>query len=967
MKADKLLILLFVVLMQLSAKAQHEADIWYFGDFAGMDFRSGNPVALTNSAMSQAEGCASISDKEGNLLFYTNGITVWNKNHSVMQNGTGLMGHPSSTQSGVIVPKPGSNSLYYIFTVPAEIGTDGLRYSVVDMSLDNGLGAITNEKNVFLISPTEEKVTAVKHKNGVDVWVATHLWNSSDFYVYLITKDGIQEPVLSSTGTFHEGNFLDTHGYMKFSPDGKKLAIIVRMIDSFELFDFNNETGTISNPVTFPPYPGFLYGVEFSPDNSVLYISEYLAGSYIFQFDLSSSDPETIINSKKTIGTVSNIHLGALQLAPDSKIYVSKHDNLIGDNYLGVINSPNEVGMDCNFVEDGFYLAGKKCLFGLPDFIQSYFAADFTYEPDCFGDSTWFNLEYSGSIDSVRWDFGDPASGGDNFSNQENPFHIFSSPGTFLVQVIIYTGGSEYPIEKEVVIFPSPVVDLGNDTSLCSQNGLLLKAGSGFDTYLWQDGSTDSVYLADTSGIYWVQVTNACGMASDTIRVTFGASFDIDLGPDTSFCYGQSVLLSPGGRFYSYYWQDGSTDSVLLAGNTGFYWVQVTDSAGCTATDSIYIDAYMEFSFSLGPDTMAICEGDYVILKGPAGYSSYKWQDGSDYPDFIADTAGIYWLEVSEENGCAARDSVLLMVNIIPDDFLGNDTVMCEGGTFTIHAPPDYEKYLWQDGSTDSVFTAYQTGDYWVYVEDSIGCSGTDTISLSLFEPPQLSQSGDTLMCPGDTLILSPGEGMLYYKWNTGSTDSAIWVTEEGDYWVEIGTQCGIFTDSIWVELYSNPDFSLGADTNICGDEKIILSAGGGYLSYLWSDGSQDSILTVYEPGTYWVDINDGRCMLSDTVKVDECNLLWIPNVFTPNNDGYNDYFYAVGENVTKFKMVIFNRWGVIMATLNSIEEKWDGRYKGTLCADGVYYYEAVYEEIGRDLYPVQRKVHGSVTLISEK
>lgn len=222
-------------------------------------------------------------------------------------------------------------------------------------------------------------------------------------------------------------------------------------------------------------------------------------------------------------------------------------------------------------------------------------------------------------------------------------------------------------------------------------------------------------------------------------------------------------------------------------------------------------------------------------------------------------------------------------------------------------------------------------------------------------------------MCPGDTLILSPGEGMLYYKWNTGSTDSAIWVTEEGDYWVEIGTQCGIFTDSIWVELYSNPDFSLGADTNICGDEKIILSAGGGYLSYLWSDGSQDSILTVYEPGTYWVDINDGRCMLSDTVKVDECNLLWIPNVFTPNNDGYNDYFYAVGENVTKFKMVIFNRWGVIMATLNSIEEKWDGRYKGTLCADGVYYYEAVYEEIGRDLYPVQRKVHGSVTLISEK
>ncbi|HDO27749.1 MAG TPA: T9SS type B sorting domain-containing protein, partial [Bacteroidetes bacterium] len=474
------------------------------------------------------------------------------------------------------------------------------------------------------------------------------------------------------------------------------------------------------------------------------------------------------------------------------------------------------------------------------------------------------------------------------------------------------------------------------------------------------------VNFGGVSGFISVSLQNSCSLnSSDSLYVNISENINLDLGPDTSFCYGQSVLLSPGGGFYSYYWQDGSTDSVLLAGNTGYYWVQVTDSAGCTATDSVYIEAYMEFSFSLGPDTSRICEGDYLILHGPGGYASYTWQDGSGYPDLIADTSGIYWLEVTAENGCAARDSMLLIVNRIPVNFLGNDTVLCEGGSFSIHAPPVYDKYIWQDGSSDSVFIARQAGDYWVYVEDSIGCSGVDTISLSLFEPPQLSRSGDTLVCPGDSLRLTPGEGMLYYKWNTGSTDSAITVTEEGDYWVEMGTNCGTFTDSILVDLYSDPDFSPGPDTNICGDETIRLSAGPGFRSYLWGDGSTDSVLTVHEPGIYPVVIDDGRCLLSGSVKVDKCNLLWIPNVFTPNNDGYNDYFYAVGENVIKFEMVIYNRWGVKMATLNNIEQKWDGRYNGVLCTDGVYYYEAVYEEVGRDTFPVKRQVHGSVTLIS--
>ncbi len=507
-------------------------------------------------------------------------------------------------------------------------------------------------------------------------------------------------------------------------------------------------------------------------------------------------------------------------------------------------------------------------------------------------------------------------------------------------------------------------LSLGNDTLVCGGQPFFIYAGSGYDNYLWQDGSTDSVFLAEQTGDYWVRVENSCGFAYDTIHIDFSASFDIDLGADTSFCYGHTILLSPGSEYYAYYWQDGSADSLMLAGLSGYYWVQVTDSLGCTAIDSVYIEAYMDFGFSIGPDTSVICDGDYLFLHGPNGYQSYEWQDGSDYPDFVADTAGIYWLEITDENLCAARDSMLLIVNKIPDDFLGNDTVMCDGDYYPIHAPAFYDKYVWQDGSSDSVFIAWQTGDYWVYVEDSIGCSGIDTITLSLFQPPQLNHSNDTSICPSESIILSPGTGWPSYLWNTGSTDSAILVSKKGQYWVETGTQCGMFTDSVYVDIYFNPNFTLGADTNICEDETTKLTPGSDFYSYLWNDGSTESILIVQEEGIYWVEASDGRCFLSDSIIVASCSLLWIPNVFTPNSDGYNDEFYAVGAYVIDFEMVIFNRWGQIMKTLNNIEEKWDGRYNGKACADGVYYYVASYTEIGRSSISLTKEVRGAVTLI---
>lgn len=176
-------ILYCFLLFQYICSAQGEANIWYFGDHAGLDFNSGSPVALTNGQLNTLEGCASISNSAGQLLFYTDGVTIYNRNHIVMPNGTGLMGHLSTTQSATIVLLPGSTNLYYIFTLDYELHPNGFRYSVVDMNLDGGNGAVVNsQKNILIFTPSTEKLAIVKHSNNIDFWIITHGWNNNSFY-----------------------------------------------------------------------------------------------------------------------------------------------------------------------------------------------------------------------------------------------------------------------------------------------------------------------------------------------------------------------------------------------------------------------------------------------------------------------------------------------------------------------------------------------------------------------------------------------------------------------------------------------------------------------------------------------------------------------------------------------------------------------------------------------------------------
>ncbi|MCF0055148.1 gliding motility-associated C-terminal domain-containing protein [Dyadobacter sp. CY356] len=344
---------------EVRAQENKRANVWYFGYRAGIDFNSGKPVALDDSQMNQREGTASICDENGKLLLYTNGKQIWNNKHKVIDGANDLGGDDTSTQSAVIIPKPENPYIYYVFTTFIY-----LTCIIVDIRLNQGEGGIVSKNT--LMEHSTEKLVAVQHCNGQDFWLIAHEVGSNKFRSYLLNKNGIEKSYVTSVAGSYE---FSSVGNLMFSPSGSKLAAALWGKGIFELYNFDNSAGIISNPIVIK-HPDFLraYGVEFSPDENFLYVTETLkTANRIFQLDISVKNSVEIIKSKMTIGKTTESYFGALKLGPDNKIYVVKN----GLKSLGVINSPNNKGLSCDYVSDGFELSSPGGI-GLPNFVSTY-------------------------------------------------------------------------------------------------------------------------------------------------------------------------------------------------------------------------------------------------------------------------------------------------------------------------------------------------------------------------------------------------------------------------------------------------------------------------------------------------------------------------------------------------------------------------------------------------------------------
>ena len=527
MKPIALQKLIVLLCLSFSCFGQKESYNWYFGNQAGLSFSSSPVTVLTNGMLNSYESCSSISDINGNLLFYTDGITVWNRLHLTMANGNLLLGDSSSSQSGLIVKQPGNSSQYYIFSLDDWAGVDGLRYSVVNMSLAAGNGSVTS-KNVAVYTPSTEKITAARHCNGTDVWIITHEWNNDNFRAYLLTSSGLStSPVISSVGPVHNGQIYTTVGCLKASPSSKKLGMATYWNSiGIELYDFDNTTGTVSNPLQLSS-DNFAYGAEFSPDGSKFYGAFTDAGNQlILQWDLCAGNNSAILASEYTVGS---IYCGQMQRAPNGKIYVSTY----GQSSLSVINNPNAAGASCGFAAFSQPLGGATSKSGLPQLAFSRTPPPpFTYTASC-GQAGFTSPPAASSVSScamstftlmnLNWNFGDPNSGASNTSTLSNPSHTFTGPGPFSVQLVFnYSCGGGSDTLRQVVQLPgASAIAIAGKTNICHGGSTTLTA-SGASSYSWSTGSTNTsiVVSPPNTTTYTLSATSGSCTYAKTITVT---------------------------------------------------------------------------------------------------------------------------------------------------------------------------------------------------------------------------------------------------------------------------------------------------------------------------------------------------------------------------------------------------------------------------------------------------------------
>jgi len=528
--------LLILLISFSNALSQNETSKWYFGNNAGLDFMTNPPTILTNGSLITIEGCATISNGAGNLLFYTDGSTVYDQTHAAMANGTGLNGNSSSSQSAIIAKQPGSTNMYYIFTQTGPFGA-GAGYSIVDMSLAAGMGSVT-VKNMTLSTPCTEKLTSVKHCNGVDIWVIYHDWNSADFKSYLLTSAGLNTiAVISSAGTTHSvsSNFA---GCMKTSPNGKKLGLAIYGIGLFEMFDFDNASGLISNPLSLNTQSIIsAYGCEFSPDGTKFYGSRGVSNppGQLFQWDLCAGSPTAIAASLYTVITTNTTGIGAMQRASDGKIYGTRSQQSV----LIAINNPNMAGSACNYVELGQSIAPKTSYWSMPNFITSFDKTPigpFTQTLTCNTASFSLPSMVSGtgaacqgvtySLTNVLWGFGDPSSGSANSSTLTNPSHTFTSAGTYTAQLILYysCGGATDTLRQAFTISGiAPTLSVSGVFTICSGDRRIYTA-VGANSYSWNMGATSSTIsvtptLTSTYSVVGTTTNGCSGKKTFTVTV----------------------------------------------------------------------------------------------------------------------------------------------------------------------------------------------------------------------------------------------------------------------------------------------------------------------------------------------------------------------------------------------------------------------------------------------------------------
>ena len=369
-------LLFFCIAGLLSCNAFSQADAnWVFGNKAGLKFLDGETIPFKSSIYS-VESCASMSDKNGNLLFYTDGVTIWDSTHEVMDNGNEIYTNyldsfsiTSCTQGSLIIPVPDTDSLFYIFSLSPFVSDPGLVYSIVDMSMNDGRGKVILKANLLLAPDLSERLEAVKHANGRDWWLIGHQLNTNSFYEFLITDKNIIGPIFQEAGNTTLTS-IDQFGQISASLNGELLSL--GTYDTIEIFSFDRCSGMIILLNSFPAEFGRAYSLEFSKSKEYIYISNW--SKKLYQLKINPDDGNIIESNLLYEITTSNHDIGQLKMGTDEKIYIAIYydgatdtsTSLLNKN-LSVINFPDNYYLDSDFDTATISLGGESSFSGLPN------------------------------------------------------------------------------------------------------------------------------------------------------------------------------------------------------------------------------------------------------------------------------------------------------------------------------------------------------------------------------------------------------------------------------------------------------------------------------------------------------------------------------------------------------------------------------------------------------------------------
>ncbi|MCB9234833.1 MAG: gliding motility-associated C-terminal domain-containing protein [Bacteroidia bacterium] len=498
-------------------------------------------------------------------------------------------------------------------------------------------------------------------------------------------------------------------------------------------------------------------------------------------------------------------------------------------------------------------------------------------------------------------------------------------------------------------------------------------------------------------GLWYIRViaTNATDMnnvAGTLIRMTIGAPYDNNptmfVLPDTA-CHGEVIVVIPSpynmNSSYQYYLNGapqfvgqpwGFLFNQGAAGGTWNITYQETNN-GClgplVGPSTVYL-LTPPTSFIIGPQI--VCNGDTVQYALPfQPNTAYGWSvnppqagsilvNGNDKVRIVWDSTyqGVATIDLYASNKCGSVNTSLnITINPAPIVDAGADQVVCLGQSVTLGGNPTISggqfpfQYAWTpstglsaNNQANPTATPIDTITYHLLVTDNNQCQVRDSVTLYLTNSIDLSLAVDTLKCQNESVVLDPMySGPAQLVWSTGDTANTIVATDAGLYWVEIVDAGGNCTgrDTIIVNNKVQALPYIGPDTSICGTEHV-LDAGLDSVDYVWNDNLTDTNRTtvVNRTGTYWVKTSNECGVGYDTIYViiiDEKEGYLLPNVFSPNGDGFNDVLKTeTGVPVENYRFYLFDRWGQKIFESKSHTTWWDGNLpNGKPAAEGVYFY----------------------------